>query len=176
MLGTPPIVLQNDYSIINRRIEENGVSEASSPVHENVGFMAYNSLAGGVLTGKYLKEPAAVDDTSMLDWGLDVCICKLWTAYSRLCQYRFLRSTPHFSAFFEFYIFARGASEGIRKHCFLCTIPDFSDLSWFKTFEQFLQNLTTQFSLNFKRQQILQFFNCFCQKLTEFLQSFTELQ
>jgi aryl-alcohol dehydrogenase-like predicted oxidoreductase len=60
--GTPPIVLQNDYSILNRRIEENGVSEASSPVHENVGFMAYNALAGGVLTGKYLKEPAAADD------------------------------------------------------------------------------------------------------------------
>jgi len=58
----PPIVMQNDYSIINRRIEEQGLSEASSPVHENVGFMAYNVLAGGVLTGKYLETPAAVDD------------------------------------------------------------------------------------------------------------------
>jgi aryl-alcohol dehydrogenase-like predicted oxidoreductase len=58
----PPIVMQNDYSIINRRIEENGLSEASSPVHENVGFMAYNVLAGGVLTGKYLDEPAVVDN------------------------------------------------------------------------------------------------------------------
>jgi len=35
--GTPPICMQNDYSIINRRIEENGLSEASSPVHENCG-------------------------------------------------------------------------------------------------------------------------------------------
>jgi aryl-alcohol dehydrogenase-like predicted oxidoreductase len=60
--GTPPVVMQNDYSIINRRIEENGLSEASSPVNENVGFMAYNALAGGVLTGKYLDLPAAVDD------------------------------------------------------------------------------------------------------------------
>merc|ERR1712193_305026 len=59
--GTPPVVMQNDYSIINRRIEENGLSEASSPVNENVGFMAYNALAGGVLTGKYLDLPAAVD-------------------------------------------------------------------------------------------------------------------
>lgn len=42
--------------------DENGLSEASSPVHENVGFMAYNVLAGGVLTGKYLQTPAAVDD------------------------------------------------------------------------------------------------------------------
>jgi len=47
----PPCVMQNDFSVINRRVEENGVTEASSPVHENVGFMAYNVLAGGVLTG-----------------------------------------------------------------------------------------------------------------------------
>eukprot|EP00965_Chrysotila_dentata_P193511 6175815-Pleurochrysis_carterae.AAC.3 len=61
--GTPPCVMQNDYSLINRRIEENGVSEASAPVHENVGFFAYNVLAGGMLTGKYMQTPAAVDDT-----------------------------------------------------------------------------------------------------------------
>lgn len=54
--------MQNDFSIINRRVEENGVTEASSPVHENVGFMAYNVLAGGVLTGKYLDVAAAVDN------------------------------------------------------------------------------------------------------------------
>ena len=60
--GTPPVVMQNDFSIINRRIEENGLTEASSPVHENVGFMAYNLLAGGVLTGKYLERAAAVDE------------------------------------------------------------------------------------------------------------------
>ena len=58
----PPCVLQNDFSVINRRVEENGVTEASSPVHENVGFMAYNVLAGGVLTGKYLDVAAAVDN------------------------------------------------------------------------------------------------------------------
>ena len=57
----PPCAMQNDYSILNRRIEENGMSEASSPMLENTGFMAYNALAGGVLTGKYLKEPAAID-------------------------------------------------------------------------------------------------------------------
>lgn len=44
----PPISMQNDFSLIDRRAEENGVSEASSPVHENVGFMAYNALAGGM--------------------------------------------------------------------------------------------------------------------------------
>lgn len=58
----PPVTLQNDFSIINRRVEENGVTEASSPAHENVGFMAYNVLAGGVLTGKYLDVAAAVDN------------------------------------------------------------------------------------------------------------------
>ena len=41
--------MQNDYSLINRRVEENGLSEASAPWNENVGFMAYNVLAGGVL-------------------------------------------------------------------------------------------------------------------------------
>lgn len=58
----PPCVMQNDYSVLNRRIEENGLSEASAPVHENAGFFAYNALAGGVLTGKYLDRPASVDD------------------------------------------------------------------------------------------------------------------
>jgi len=57
-----PCVMQNDYSLINRRIEENGLSEASAPWNENVGFMGYNTLAGGVLTGKYLDVPAAADD------------------------------------------------------------------------------------------------------------------
>lgn len=61
-LGVPgPSVMQNDFSLIDRRAEENGLSEASSPIHLNCGFLAYNVLAGGVLTGKYLEEPAAVD-------------------------------------------------------------------------------------------------------------------
>jgi aryl-alcohol dehydrogenase-like predicted oxidoreductase len=49
----PPCMLMNDFSLLNRRIEENGVAEAGSPINENVGFMAYDVLAGGVLTGKY---------------------------------------------------------------------------------------------------------------------------
>lgn len=66
-----PCCMQNDYSILNRRVEENGLSEASSPALENAGFMAYNVLAGGMLTGKYgLSDdpeadgppPAALDD------------------------------------------------------------------------------------------------------------------
>jgi len=58
----PPVSMQNDFSLIDRRAEENGVSEASSPIHENVGFMGYNTLAGGVLTGKYLTGPPPTYD------------------------------------------------------------------------------------------------------------------
>ena len=62
MLGTtPPCSFQGDFSLIDRKSEENGVAEAASPYHENVGFMAYNVLAGGMLTGKYLDTPAALD-------------------------------------------------------------------------------------------------------------------
>ena len=62
----PPCVMQNDYSLINRRVEENGLSEASAPWNQNVGFLAYNTLAGGVLTGKYLDTPASADDPNPL--------------------------------------------------------------------------------------------------------------
>lgn len=60
----PPCVMQNDYSLINRRIEESGLSEASAPWNENVGFLAYNTLAGGMLTGKYLDVPPSADDSN----------------------------------------------------------------------------------------------------------------
>lgn len=62
MGATPPCVFQNDYSILNRRCEENGLFEMCSPFNEDVGFMAYNVLAGGMLTGKYLDAPAAPDE------------------------------------------------------------------------------------------------------------------
>lgn len=48
--------------MIDRKSEENGVAEAASPFNENVGFMAYNTLAGGMLTGKYIDVPAGIDD------------------------------------------------------------------------------------------------------------------
>jgi hypothetical protein len=60
---TPPCSIQGDFSLIDRKSEENGVAEACSPYNENVGFMAYNALAGGMLTGKYMSIPAALDDT-----------------------------------------------------------------------------------------------------------------
>lgn len=59
---TPPCSIQGDFSLIDRKSEENGVAEAASPFNENVGFMSYNALAGGMLTGKYMDVPAALDD------------------------------------------------------------------------------------------------------------------
>jgi len=59
---TPPSSIQGDFSLIDRKSEENGVAEAASPYNENVGFMAYNVLAGGMLTGKYMDVPAGIDD------------------------------------------------------------------------------------------------------------------
>jgi aryl-alcohol dehydrogenase-like predicted oxidoreductase len=59
---TPPCSFQGDYSLIDRKSDENGVAETASPYNENVGFMSYNALAGGMLTGKYLQVPAAIDE------------------------------------------------------------------------------------------------------------------
>jgi aryl-alcohol dehydrogenase-like predicted oxidoreductase len=59
---TPPCSIQGDFSMIDRKSQENGVAEAASPYNENVGFMSYNALAGGMLTGKYMDVPAALDD------------------------------------------------------------------------------------------------------------------
>jgi len=61
--GVAPCVVQNDFSLLNRRTEEDGLAEAC--YYEGCGFMAYNVLAGGVLTGKYLEgPPASVDNPS----------------------------------------------------------------------------------------------------------------
>lgn len=64
---TPPSSIQGDFSLIDRKSEENGVAEAASPYNENCGFMSYNALAGGMLTGKYMEVPPALDDLSNRD-------------------------------------------------------------------------------------------------------------
>jgi len=65
-LGVPaPVSIEGDYSLIDRKSEENGVFEASSAVNENVGFLAYNALAGGMLAGTYMDSPAAVDNPDL---------------------------------------------------------------------------------------------------------------
>jgi len=51
-----PCAFQGDYSLLDRKSDENGVLEACSPYNENIGFMGYNILAGGMLTGKYTNR------------------------------------------------------------------------------------------------------------------------
>ena len=60
----PPGVLACAHSALSLVPRVPALVDVDSPVHENAGFMAYNVLAGGVLTGKYLERPAAVDETS----------------------------------------------------------------------------------------------------------------
>lgn len=61
---TPPACLMGDYSLLDRKSDENGVAEAASPYNENVGFMAYNALAGGMLTGKVRSEGLQISYSS----------------------------------------------------------------------------------------------------------------
>lgn len=68
---TPPCSIQGDFSLVDRKSEENGLAEATSPYNENVGFMAYNALAGGMLTGKYMDVPAALDDLNNRDRAME---------------------------------------------------------------------------------------------------------
>lgn len=58
-LGLPrPIVSQSAYSLLVRNDFETGMMEACSPINGNLGLLAYSPLAGGALTGKYLKQNA----------------------------------------------------------------------------------------------------------------------
>ena len=48
------VSLQNEYSIIKRGVEDEILSFCKQ---ENINFLAYGSLAGGVLSGKYKSAP-----------------------------------------------------------------------------------------------------------------------
>lgn len=66
LLGLPkPCVTQNAYNLLVRNEFETGMLEACSPVHGNVGLLAYSPLAGGALTGKYLN-PKMVEPTARM--------------------------------------------------------------------------------------------------------------
>ena len=70
--GLPrPTVVQNAFNLLNRNDFENGMLEACSPLHGNLGLLAYSPLAGGALTGKYLN-PLKVKPTYRF-------IAVLWT-------------------------------------------------------------------------------------------------
>ncbi|KAH8072075.1 oxidoreductase [Aureococcus anophagefferens] len=55
----PPASIQNDYSLCDRRFETE-LAEACSPLHGDVGLVAYGVLCGGTLAGKYSfgRKPA----------------------------------------------------------------------------------------------------------------------
>lgn len=53
-LGTPCLIHQPSYSMINRWVEEDGLLDALDDL--GMGSIAFSPLAQGMLTGKYLKD------------------------------------------------------------------------------------------------------------------------
>jgi len=57
--GLPLAVNQVQYSLLNRKIETNGVLEAAKEL--GVTIVAYSPLARGMLSGKYHKQPQLIE-------------------------------------------------------------------------------------------------------------------
>lgn len=60
-LGVPkPVSIQNDFSLLHRKFEEDGTAEACAPrfskTENGVRLLVYGALAGGTLSGKYAKR------------------------------------------------------------------------------------------------------------------------
>ena len=53
-LGTPCLIHQPNYSMLNRKVEESGLLDVLEA--EGIGMIAFCPLAQGVLTNRYLKE------------------------------------------------------------------------------------------------------------------------
>ena len=62
--GLPLAVNQVQYSLLNRKIETNGVLEAAKEL--GVTIVAYSPLARGMLSGKYHKQPQLIEDTPFI--------------------------------------------------------------------------------------------------------------
>ena len=60
--GLPLAVNQMEYSLLNRKIESNGVLEAAREL--GVTIIAYTPLGYGLLTGKYHKDPKLFQQSS----------------------------------------------------------------------------------------------------------------
>lgn len=56
--GIPLVSNQVRYSLLDRRIEKNGVLEAAKEL--GITIMAYSPLAQGILTGKYHRDPGLI--------------------------------------------------------------------------------------------------------------------
>ncbi len=54
-----PISIQNDFSLMNRTFEPE-LAEACAPRNLNISLLVYGGLAGGALSGKYLKDAKAL--------------------------------------------------------------------------------------------------------------------
>ncbi len=67
-LGTPLLIHQPSYSILERWIEEGGLLDVLG--REGVGCIAFSALAQGVLTGKYLDGIPAGSRASQADGTL----------------------------------------------------------------------------------------------------------
>ena len=59
--GLPLVVNQMEYSLLNRKIESDGVLETAKEL--GVTIVAYTPLGYGLLTGKYHKSPELFDQT-----------------------------------------------------------------------------------------------------------------
>ncbi|MGB0786090.1 MAG: aldo/keto reductase [Alphaproteobacteria bacterium] len=53
-----PVSIQNDFSLMNRTFEPE-LAEACSPRNLDISLLVYGGLAGGALSGKYLKDKYA---------------------------------------------------------------------------------------------------------------------
>lgn len=53
-----PISIQNDFSLMNRTFEPE-LAETCAPRNLHMHLLVYGALAGGALSGKYLKDPKA---------------------------------------------------------------------------------------------------------------------
>ncbi len=62
--GLPLAVNQVQYSLLNRKIETNGVLEAAKEL--GVTIVAYSPLARGMLSGKYHKQPQLIEDAPFI--------------------------------------------------------------------------------------------------------------
>ena len=66
--------MQNDYSIINRRIEENGLSEASAPWNEDVGFLAYAISPYLPISPAFSRTPRPMERGRYLPFVRSCCL------------------------------------------------------------------------------------------------------
>ena len=66
LLNLPrPVGVQQTYNLLCRNDFENGMLEACSKTNNNVGLLAYSPLAGGTLSGKYLKPESVSPEARM---------------------------------------------------------------------------------------------------------------